>query len=91
VRDTGSVQLLHDLARLWPDRVGNGDQAADVATIADNDYSLSLRFQRFSLPGDLGCVLATLDDVAMGAEPERFAVEDASQPLAQGDSKNRRL
>ena len=77
----GGVQRLHGFARLRSDGVGDRDEPADVPRVADGDDGLAVGFQRFCLSCSLERVLAALDDIPMGAEPERFAVEHARSPF----------
>src|ERR1019366_9634712 len=76
VRDPGGMQLPHDFACLWTNGVGNGNKAADVSRVSDDDDRLAVRLQSFRLPSDRRRILAAFNHIAMGAEPERLAIEN---------------
>ena len=82
VPDAGIVQFGHDTVRLRADRVGDGNQAANVSRIADHDHGLSIGFQSLGCLRDLGVFLAAFLGIAIRSKPKRLSFEHAEQSLA---------
>jgi len=81
VLNPGGAERFYCAGGFRPNRIGDGEQSADMSLVADGDNGLSFALKGFRTVMDLWRFLPALLEIAVGAEPEALSFEHSAHAL----------